>query len=200
MAVTRASKEEELQALEQAFKGAESAMLVDFKGLKVPEVTELRRQVRGAQGGNKVVKNTLAKRALDRHAVRVAERATSAARLRWPTPATDPVALAQVADDVRRRRRRRCRSRPPSCRDGRSRQAKSPSSRRCPGSRSSTRSCCSCCRRRWSSSCSVLNAAPRDLLKRAGPERRRRNRRAEAPSLGRRPASTLESAGGSAAR
>src|SRR4029450_11380785 len=64
MAVTRASKEEELQELERAFKGTDSAVLVDFKGLKVPEVTELRRQVRGAKGQYKVVKNTLAKRAL----------------------------------------------------------------------------------------------------------------------------------------
>jgi large subunit ribosomal protein L10 len=64
MAVTRASKEEELQELERAFKATESAVVVDFKGLKVPEVTELRRQVRGARGQYKVVKNTLAKRAL----------------------------------------------------------------------------------------------------------------------------------------
>jgi large subunit ribosomal protein L10 len=64
MAVTRASKETELQDLERAFQGSESAVLVDFKGLKVPEVTELRRQVRGAKGQYKVVKNTLAKRAL----------------------------------------------------------------------------------------------------------------------------------------
>ena len=64
MAVTRASKEEELLVLERAFKGTQSAVLVDFKGLKVPEVTELRRQVRAAKGEYKVVKNTLAKRAL----------------------------------------------------------------------------------------------------------------------------------------
>ena len=64
MAVTRASKEEELQDLERAFKGTESAVILDFKGLKVPEVTELRRQVRAAKGEYKVVKNTLAKRAL----------------------------------------------------------------------------------------------------------------------------------------
>ena len=64
MAVTRASKVEELQGLEDAFKGTESAILLDFKGLKVPEVTELRRQVRGAKGSYKVVKNTLARRAL----------------------------------------------------------------------------------------------------------------------------------------
>ena len=64
MAVTRASKVEELQGLEDAFKGTESAILVDYKGLKVPEVTELRRQVRKAKADYKVVKNTLAKRAL----------------------------------------------------------------------------------------------------------------------------------------
>jgi len=64
MAVTRASKIEELQQLEQSFKKTDSAIVVDFKGLKVPEVTELRRQVRGARGQYKVVKNTLAKRAL----------------------------------------------------------------------------------------------------------------------------------------
>jgi len=64
MAVTRASKVEELQSLEDAFKGTESAILLDYKGLKVPEVTELRRQVRKVQASYKVVKNTLAKRAL----------------------------------------------------------------------------------------------------------------------------------------
>jgi len=57
MAVTRASKTEELQELEASFKGTESAILVDYRGLKVPEVTELRRQVRGAKATYKVVKN-----------------------------------------------------------------------------------------------------------------------------------------------
>ena len=64
MAVTKAEKETELQDLEQAFRKTESAILVDYKGLKVPEVTELRRQVRKVQATYKVVKNTLAKRAL----------------------------------------------------------------------------------------------------------------------------------------
>ena len=64
MAVTRASKATELQELEGAFKGTDSAILVDYRGLKVPEVTELRRQVRRAQGHYKVVKNTLATRAI----------------------------------------------------------------------------------------------------------------------------------------
>jgi large subunit ribosomal protein L10 len=64
MAVTRADKEAELQTLETAFKGSDSAILVDYKGLNVPQVTDLRRQLRGAKAGYKVVKNTLARRAL----------------------------------------------------------------------------------------------------------------------------------------
>ena len=63
MAVTRADKEAELQALESAFHGSDSAILIDYKGLNVPQVTELRRQLRGAKASYKVVKNTLAKRA-----------------------------------------------------------------------------------------------------------------------------------------
>jgi len=65
MAVTRAVKEQELQDLQEAFRGTESAVVVDYRGLKVPEVTELRRQVRGAKGQYKVVKNTLALRAME---------------------------------------------------------------------------------------------------------------------------------------
>ena len=63
MAVTRAEKEQELQDLFAAFKSADSAIVVDYKGLNVPQVTELRRQIRGARGKYRVVKNTLARRA-----------------------------------------------------------------------------------------------------------------------------------------
>jgi large subunit ribosomal protein L10 len=64
MAVSREVKQTELNELERAFGGAESAVLMEFRGIKVSEVTELRRQVRGVKGTYKVVKNTLAKRAL----------------------------------------------------------------------------------------------------------------------------------------
>ena len=64
MAVTKADKVAELEQLERAFRGTESAVVVDYKGLKVPAVTELRRQIRGAKGSYKVVKNTLARRAM----------------------------------------------------------------------------------------------------------------------------------------
>jgi large subunit ribosomal protein L10 len=77
MAVTKADKEQELQELTAAFNSADTAILVDYKGLNVPAVTELRRQIRGAKAQYKVVKNTLAIRAskgtsfaaLDKHFV-----------------------------------------------------------------------------------------------------------------------------------
>jgi large subunit ribosomal protein L10 len=63
MAVTRAEKEQELQNLSEAFRATETAILVDYRGLNVPQVTELRRQLRAAHAQYRVVKNTLAKRA-----------------------------------------------------------------------------------------------------------------------------------------
>jgi large subunit ribosomal protein L10 len=95
MAVTRADKETELQDLERAFKGTESAIVVDYKGLKVPEVTELRRQVRGARGQYKVVKNTLAKRALKGTSFEpLGEFFTGTTAVAYA--GEDPVALAKV--------------------------------------------------------------------------------------------------------
>ena len=63
MAVTRAEKEQELQDLSSVFKAVETAIVVDYRGLNVPQVTELRRQIRNARASYKVVKNTLARRA-----------------------------------------------------------------------------------------------------------------------------------------
>jgi large subunit ribosomal protein L10 len=63
MAVSRAEKEQELQELASAFQSVDTAILVDYKGLNVPQVTELRRQLRTARAQYRVVKNTLAKRA-----------------------------------------------------------------------------------------------------------------------------------------
>jgi large subunit ribosomal protein L10 len=95
MAVTRADKIAELQLLETAFRGSQTAVLVDYKGLNVPQVTELRRQLRTAKASYKVVKNTLAKRALKGTAFEVLEQhfvGTTAVAY----TATDPVALAKT--------------------------------------------------------------------------------------------------------
>lgn len=64
MAVSREDKATELEALESSFKGIETAVLVDYRGLNVPQVTELRRQLRAVRAQYKVVKNTLARRAI----------------------------------------------------------------------------------------------------------------------------------------
>ena len=64
MAVTRAAKQEELTQLESDLKGTDSAILVDYKGLNVPQVTDLRRELRKAKATYKVVKNTIARRAI----------------------------------------------------------------------------------------------------------------------------------------
>jgi large subunit ribosomal protein L10 len=63
MAVSKAEKETELQSLATAFKAVDTAILVDYRGLNVPAVTDLRRQIRGVKAKYKVVKNTLARRA-----------------------------------------------------------------------------------------------------------------------------------------
>ena len=63
MAVSKAEKEQELQELASAFRAATTAILVDYRGLDVPSVTELRRQLRTANAQYRVVKNTLAIRA-----------------------------------------------------------------------------------------------------------------------------------------
>jgi large subunit ribosomal protein L10 len=95
MAVTKADKVGELQALETAFKGSDSAILVDYKGMNVPQVTELRRQLRAAKASYKVVKNTLARRALKGTSFELLEKHFQGTTAVAYT-ATDPVALAKT--------------------------------------------------------------------------------------------------------
>jgi large subunit ribosomal protein L10 len=95
MAVTRADKETELQALETAFRGSDSAILIDYKGLNVPQVTELRRHVRAAKASYKVVKNTIARRALKGTSFEsLTEFFVGTTAIAYTS--TDPVALAKT--------------------------------------------------------------------------------------------------------
>jgi large subunit ribosomal protein L10 len=95
MAVTRADKEAELQLLEGMFHGADAAILIDYKGINVPQVTELRRELKKASASYKVVKNTLARRALKGTSFE-----TLAAHFEGTTAiaytGSDPVALAKT--------------------------------------------------------------------------------------------------------
>ena len=95
MAVTRADKEAEFQQLEAAFKGSDSAVLVDYKGMNVPQVTELRRQLRTAKAKYKVVKNTIARRALKGSSFEALEKYFEGTTAVAYTE-TDPVALAKT--------------------------------------------------------------------------------------------------------
>src|SRR5258708_37391243 len=95
MAVTRAEKEAEFNQLQAAFKGSGSAIVVDYKGLNVPQVTELRRQLRTAKASYKVVKNTLAKRALKGTSFAPLEKHFKGTTAVAYTK-TDPVALAKT--------------------------------------------------------------------------------------------------------
>src|SRR6266849_2682551 len=96
MPVTRAEKEAERQELESTFRGSDSAVIVDYKGLNVPQVTELRRQLRTAKAGYRVVKNTIARRALKGTSLEVLEQYFEGMTAVAYT-STDPVAFAKTA-------------------------------------------------------------------------------------------------------
>ena len=63
MAVTKAKKIEQAQALSKEFSGAETAVLATFSKLKASQAEELRKTIRGAGAKYRVIKNTLAERA-----------------------------------------------------------------------------------------------------------------------------------------
>lgn len=95
MALKRHEKETFVETLRGDFAKSQHAILVDFRGITVPAVTEFRRKIRQSGGHYKVIKNTLAVRALE---------GTPLASLKdkfIETTAiaycdTDPVALAKV--------------------------------------------------------------------------------------------------------
>lgn len=62
--MTRSTKEQEIKALTDKFQKAKAAFLVDFKGMKVEQVTQLRKKLHPVESEMKVVRNTLAIRAL----------------------------------------------------------------------------------------------------------------------------------------
>jgi large subunit ribosomal protein L10 len=95
MAVSRAEKVTEQGELEAVFRAADTAVLVDYRGVTVPQVTELRRQIRAAGASYRVVKNTLAKRAVSGTALEgcVAHFKGSTAVV---STGSDPVAMAKA--------------------------------------------------------------------------------------------------------
>ena len=65
MPLTRDQKTELLASYQEGLAEATHAFLLDYKGISVPQVTELRAKVREHGGSYLVVKNTLALRAIE---------------------------------------------------------------------------------------------------------------------------------------
>ncbi|WP_174615386.1 50S ribosomal protein L10 [Virgibacillus ihumii] len=58
-------KQQQVQAIADKFRDSQSTVLVDYRGLDVAEVTELRQQLREAGVDFKVYKNSMTRRAVD---------------------------------------------------------------------------------------------------------------------------------------
>ena len=101
MIATKAKKQETVTALVGRFKRSPSIYVTDFTGLSVAKLTDLRRRLRAAGVDYVVVKNTLARRALDAAQVTGLDD-----HLAGPTglvlAGADPVAAAKVLADFAR--------------------------------------------------------------------------------------------------
>ena len=92
---TRDQKGQEISELTDQIGKAANAFLIDFKGITVPQVTELRKQVRETNSGYVVVKNTLALIALkDSPIVAMKEQFTGPTAIAFN--ASDAVVLAKA--------------------------------------------------------------------------------------------------------
>lgn len=63
----RAEKDTDIKLISEKLAKAKGAFVVDFKGIKVEQVTTLRKKLHAVESEMKVVRNTLAKRAFKDH-------------------------------------------------------------------------------------------------------------------------------------
>ncbi|HEV8130353.1 MAG TPA: 50S ribosomal protein L10 [Acidobacteriota bacterium] len=96
--MNKAEKQVVVDDLSKTFRTARSLVLVDFRGMKVVDATELRRQISKANCGYQVVKNTLA-------LIAAKDTAFEALKAHFDGPTAiaysekDPIALAKVLAD-----------------------------------------------------------------------------------------------------
>jgi large subunit ribosomal protein L10 len=96
--MNRTEKQTLVDSLHQEFKASPHAVLVDFRGLSVPAVTEFRRKVRQSGSRYRVVKNTLALRAVkDTPLEKLGPQFEGTTGVAYT--GTDPVALAKTLMD-----------------------------------------------------------------------------------------------------
>jgi len=95
MKMNREMKQQRVDELRDKFSKATMAVVLEFSGLGVAEMTELRQNLRKAQGELRVVKNTLARRATEGTVMNPAQNA-----FEGPVAVTfgyaDPVAPAKI--------------------------------------------------------------------------------------------------------
>src|SRR6266540_2910010 len=96
--MNRAEKQTLIDDLHQEFGRSPHAILVDFRGLSVPAVTEFRRKVKAAGSRYRVVKNSLALRAAkDTPLEKLAPKFEGTTGVAYT--GDDPVVLAKVLVD-----------------------------------------------------------------------------------------------------
>ena len=95
---TRKAKEAVVSEIKEKFEGAQSIIFLDYRGLTVEEVTNLRNKMRAAGVEYKVLKNTMIKRATDSLGIEGLDSV-----LEGPTAVAigkeDPVAPAKILSD-----------------------------------------------------------------------------------------------------
>src|SRR6185295_12696569 len=97
-AMNRTEKQSLIDDLHGEFGRSPHAILVDFRGLSVPAVTEFRRKVRASGSRYRVVKNTLALRAVKGTPLeKLGDRFENTTGVAYT--GADPVALAKVLVD-----------------------------------------------------------------------------------------------------
>lgn len=96
--MNRTEKQQQIDNLHEEFGRSSHAIVVDFRGLTVPAVTEFRRKVRQSGSRYRVVKNSLALRALkDTPLEKLAPKLQGATGVAYT--GSDPVMLAKVLMD-----------------------------------------------------------------------------------------------------
>ena len=95
-------KAETISAVHKRFVSAKMALVTEYRGLTVAQMTRLRREIRDASGEYQVIKNTLVRRALDGTDFRDLEKLLEGPN-GWVFAYDDPVvlskALVKFADD-----------------------------------------------------------------------------------------------------
>jgi large subunit ribosomal protein L10 len=96
--VNRTEKQASIDVLQKDFSAHEVIFALDYRGLKVEEATELRKKIRESGGQYRVVKNTLALRALEGTSLEpLSPHFKGMTGLAYTD--ADPVALAKVLAD-----------------------------------------------------------------------------------------------------